>query len=129
MKRSRGGATPSAAAAAASPDARGETSSLKRDEPTATLSPQALAVVFTADVGEVVEAPSATGRIVARVDGVSAGGLEEDEQGDVDLARARLSLEIAQDLGAIYQRALQQSYRARIDEQFLAQATGTETAQ
>jgi peptidyl-prolyl cis-trans isomerase D len=119
-------ATPSDAAAAASSAARGEVSELRRGQTTPSLPGDLLARAFTARVGEVVLGASPEGgRVLLRVDAIRPA--ETVDPGAVEQVRARLELELLDDLSELFIVTLQQAYPVSVDEQLLAQATGVAT--
>jgi peptidyl-prolyl cis-trans isomerase D len=123
-----GGAAPSDAAAAAAPVARGEISSVRRDQATPTLSREFLARAFAAAVGDVVIGAAADGgRVLARIDSVGpASDLPADA---TESARLALSAEILQDVDLLYQQGLLNAYARRDDRNLMAQALGVDSLQ
>ncbi len=122
------GATPTDAAAAANPLARGEVSTLQRGQATPTVSGELLGRLFAAEPGEVMLAATADGgRIAARVDSVGAGDDPPAEQ--LDVLRFTLEQELLEDVQELYVRGLQAAYAVREFPDQMAVATGVSAPQ
>jgi peptidyl-prolyl cis-trans isomerase D len=118
-----GGASPTDAAAAASPSARGEVSELQRAQATPSISRELLARLFNADIGEaLVGATADGGRVAVRVD--SIGEADEPPPEQLETLRGTLEQELLEDLQELFVRGLQAAYPVQEHPDQIAQATG-----
>lgn len=123
------GETPSAAAAAVGAGAVGERAELPRGQAVGAIDRNLAFQLFAASVNEaVIGDAEGGGAVAARVDLVKPA--PEPTQQELDDARALLSLEMAQDVGLLFQNGVRSAYRVSpVNQRLFDLATGAPGAQ